>query len=64
MKVSLKGVHQRHATDDTKQCDSDICPDRTIRFGQPYARVLRHDDRIEMFHVDCFEEEFGEALRA
>lgn len=64
MSVRLKGVHRRTATDDTKECASALCAKPRIAKDQDYARVLRHDDRIEMFHVQCFEEEFGEALRA
>lgn len=63
-KVTVKGVHRRTATDNTKQCASALCTDKAIRTGEDYARVLRHDNEIEMFHVECFDEEFGEPLRA
>lgn len=63
MDVHVKGVHRRKATDDAKECASEVCQQR-ILFGEEYARVLRADGRIEMLHVECFEYEFGEPLRA
>lgn len=63
VEVRVKGVHRRTATDDTKECASETCRQR-ILFGEEYARVLRIDGRIEMLHVECFEYEFGEPLRA
>lgn len=61
---AFKGVYRRIANDGAKECHSEQCPYPTIGAGEPYARVLRHDDRIEMFHEECFANEFGEALHA
>jgi hypothetical protein len=59
---AFKGLNVRVATTQSKECDSESCPWGSIDIGEEYVRVIRHDDRIEMFHrTPCFVEEFGEA---
>lgn len=45
-----------------RQCDSGDCPviKGTIHYGEQYVRVVRKDGTLEMFHVPCFQDEFGE----
>lgn len=37
-------------------CDADQC---AIHQGQEYVRVVRLDNKIEVFAVACFRDEFG-----
>lgn len=46
-----------------RRCDGGTCPveKKYIHYGEQYVRVVRRDGALEMFHVPCFQDEFGEA---
>jgi hypothetical protein len=54
--VAIKGVTTRHNTSEDRTCVA--CLHR-VGVGRAYERVARLDERIESYHVMCFEEEFG-----
>lgn len=61
---ACRAVTVRTNREPGRRCDSDECPvdHKYIHYGEEYARVVRNDDRLEMFHVPCFQTEFGEGL--
>lgn len=62
----LHSVKFRHADDDTKVCDSELCTHegRRIPEGAKYARVARigvnRKAIIEVFHPACYDYEFDQ----
>ena len=55
--VSIRGARVQENTIEGRTCEHGC--QQPIDVGQWYVRVLRKDWRIEMFDIDCFEEEFG-----
>lgn len=62
--AAYKGKSLRVNRQAGRRCDSATCPvdNSYIHYAEQYLRVVRGDDALEMFHVDCFRDEFGEGL--
>lgn len=55
--VEFVGVRYQVNDKEGRGCAADC--GHTIAVGERYARVMREENKVEVFHRKCFKEEFG-----